>query len=105
MTEVKTEFYVNAATRYLFASGLRIVSPTDIVKKEADNNMDKKEADKVKFNAKAAVVSLMLDQHIAKQEDNFDKKIKAMLEANHTDEYYLDQYYKMVNNMENEADD
>ncbi|KAJ4383754.1 snoRNP complex protein [Neurospora sp. IMI 360204] len=66
--------------------------------------MVNKEADKfVKFNAKAAVVSLMLDQHMVKQEDNFDKKIKAMLEANHTDEYYLAQYYKMVKNMEHEA--
>nr|CAD71218.1 putative protein [Neurospora crassa] len=66
---------------------------------EKDNFRTK--ADNHKFNAKAAVFSFMLDQHMLKQEDSFDKKIKAMLEANHPDEYYLDQYCQMVKNMEN----
>ncbi|KAL0465970.1 nucleolar RNA-binding protein [Neurospora intermedia] len=108
LTEIKTKFHVNAATRLLFASGARLVAPEDVsthnnlvkmMEDEKDNFRTK--ADNYKFNAKVAVFSLMLDQHMLKQEDNFDKKIKAMLEANHPDEYYLDQYYKLVKNMEN----
>ncbi|EGO61542.1 hypothetical protein NEUTE1DRAFT_120477 [Neurospora tetrasperma FGSC 2508] len=103
-----TKFHVNAATRLLFASGARLVAPDDV---DTHNNLVKmmedekdnfrRKTDNYKFNVKAAVFSYMLDQHMLKQENNFDKKIKAMLEANHPDEYYLDQYYKMVKNMEN----